>query len=124
MISVCDNCPIFSGFLKILVHRYQYYYLISFFFHSAYTVIKRNFIHKHVTCVNDVTVSQALILSSTRTECEILTSILSFYKYLPHGRRNWGGQGGPAPPPPPPPLFKDVKKNYMVKKHLNDANGV
>ena len=35
-----------------------------------------------------------------------------------------GGARGGLPPPPPPPLFKDVKKNYMVKKHLNDANGV
>ena len=30
-----------------------------------------------------------------------------------------GARGGLAPP-----LFNDVKKNSMVKKHLNDANGV
>ena len=35
------------------------------------------------------------------------------------------GTGGPGGgPAPPPPLFRDVKKNSMVKKHLNDANVV
>ena len=50
------------------------------------------------------------------------------FVYLPQGRRNRGGKGGPCPPiictnmpppPPPPPQKKKIKKKFLIFFFLN-----